>query len=297
MSINTVAILSPGDMGHAVGGALRQHGLRVVTCLKDRSQRTSGLAQKASIEDLPRLEEVVTQSDIILSVMVPAEAVNLARQVAAALKATGARPYYADCNAISPQTTMKVAEIITDAGGRFIDAGIIGSPPGKAPEPPRFYVSGPHAPAMLELHGKGIDVRVMGDKVGQASAIKMCYAAMTKGTTALWIALLTAAEVMGISEELRQEMLHSQANLYRRAETAIPEIPVKAYRWVGEMEEIAATFEHAGVTPHFHQGAAEIYRMVSETPFAQETPETLDTSRTLEESIAVFSQHVLDTPT
>ena len=285
MAVNTVAILSPGDMGHGVGRAFGEHGLDVITCLEGRSDRTRGLALKGNIRDVPSLNEMVSQADLVLSILVPAEALDVARRVADALRATGADSPFADCNATSPQTTQKMDAIISGAGGRFIDGSIIGGPPGRG-TPPRFYVSGAHAGIMAELDGKGIDVRPMGDSIGQASGIKMCYAALTKGTSALHTALLTAAEAMGLSQELRAELSSSQPEAYRRIENQVPGLAVNASRWIGEMEEIAATFDHLGVTPHFHLGAAEVFRQLSKTSLAQETPETVDTSRTSAETIA-----------
>ena len=198
MSIETVAILSPGDMGHALGRVLGEHGIDVVTCLHGRSERTRELARQANIRDLPSLEELVVQSDLILSIVVPGEAVGLARRVAEALRATGAAPFFADCNSTSPRTAEEMNAILTSTGGYFIDSSIIGGPP-RDGETPRFYTSGPYAEALAELDGKGIQVRPIGDTVGRASGIKMCYAALGKGTHALYIALLTAAEVMGLS--------------------------------------------------------------------------------------------------
>lgn len=284
MPVKTVAILSPGDMGHAVGQALGEHGLEVITCLQGRSERTRQLARKASIRDMPSLEQLVLEADLIMSILVPAEAVNAATRVADALRATGASPCYADCNATSPQTAARLNEIITTAGGRFIDASIIGGPPGRG-VPPRFYTSGPHAHAMDELDGKGIAIRYAGEAVGRASGVKMCYAALTKGTAALQVALLAAAEALGLSEELRAEFQYSQAEAYRRMEAQLPGLPANAHRWTGEMEEIAATFDGAGVTPYFHKGAAEVFRLLSQTPFARETPETIDRGRTLAQTI------------
>lgn len=143
---------------------------------------------------------------------------------------------------------------------------------------------------MTELDGKGIVVRSVGNGIGRASAIKMCYAAGTKGTAALYAALLTAAEALGVSEELAAELRTSQPDVYKRMEGQVPGMPIPAARWIGEMEQIAATFEHVGVTPAFHQGAAEMFRLLSQTPFARETPETRDTSRTLAETISAVAK-------
>ena len=289
MAVKTVAILSPGDMGHAVGRALGEHGLDVITCLKGRSERTRQLAEKGSFRDVPVLEEMVSQADLVISILVPAEAVGVAGRVADAIRSAGTDTPFADCNAVSPQSAHVMSDVVGRAGGRFIDGSIIGGPPGRG-APPRFYVSGPHAGIMAELDGKGIVVTAMGDEIGRASAIKMCYAAGTKGTAALHAALLTAAEALGVSSELEAELRSSQPDVYKRMEGQMPGLPISAYRWIGEMEEIAATFDHVGVTPGFHQGAADIFRLFSQTPFAHETPETRDTSRTLAQTISAAAQ-------
>jgi 3-hydroxyisobutyrate dehydrogenase-like beta-hydroxyacid dehydrogenase len=143
---------------------------------------------------------------------------------------------------------------------------------------------------MDELDGMGITVRPMGDEIGRASAIKMCYAAGTKGTTALHTALLTVAEALGVSQELATELQSSQPDVYGRMEAQVPGLPISAGRWIGEMEEIAATFTRVGVTPGFHQGAAAMFRLLSQTPFAAETPETRDSNRNLTETIAYLAQ-------
>ena len=196
MAVERVAILSPGDMGHAVGKALRQGGLEVITCLNGRSERTRGLAEAAGIVDVPDLEVLVEEADIILSIMVPSQATALSQEVERAIRTIGAKIYYADCNAISPQTTLDIEEIISGGGGCFIDASIIGGPP-KGDYRPRFYVSGEHAAVMSELDGMGIIVKQLGDEVGRASGIKMCYAGLTKGTSALQVAVLSLAESLG----------------------------------------------------------------------------------------------------
>jgi len=289
MAVNTVAILSPGDMGHAVGRALGEHGLEVITCLDGRSERTRRLAEKGGFRDVPTLKDMISQADLVFSILVPSEAIGVARRVAEAIRVTGSDTAFADCNAVSPQSALVMNEIINAAGGRFIDGSIIGGPPAKG-TPPRVYVSGPDISLVTELDGKGIVVRSMGDGIGRASAIKMCYAAGTKGTSALYTALLTAADALGVSEELAVELRASQPDLHKRLEDQVPGLPIPAARWIGEMEQIAATFEHVGVTPAFHQGAAEMFRLLSQTPFARETPETRDTSRTLAETISLVAK-------
>ncbi|MEX0761854.1 MAG: DUF1932 domain-containing protein [Dehalococcoidia bacterium] len=286
MAVHTVGIMSPGDMGAAVGRALRDNGLDVVTCLEGRSERTRSLAVDAGIRDVPDMESLVNEADLVLSILVPSEALPLAERVAAALKSTGADTAFADCNAVSPDTAIAIGDVISDAGGRYIDAGIIGSPPGRG-APPRFYASGQHEDVLAELNGKGIDVRVMGGAPGRASGIKMCYAALTKGTNALYAATLTAAESLGLSDELFAERESSQQAMLKSMQGVVS-LPGKAFRWVGEMEEIAATFESAGVTPKIHLGAADTFRMVAESPLGDERPETVDKSRTLRDTVRIF---------
>lgn len=291
MSEPTIAILMPGDMGHAVGQSLQEHGHQVVTCLAGRSERTRSLAAQAGLRDLSDLDTLVSEADIILSILPPARAVDQAKAVASANQRTGGKPHYVDCNAISPETASRVADAIAIAGTPFTDCGIIGLKPGNGPGP-RFYVSGADTKPIEALDGKGFKVVAIGSEVGQASGLKMCYAALTKGTWTLHTALLMTAEVLGLSEFLEKEFAFSQETALAAMRRTLPRIPADSERWIGEMEEIAATFEGAGLPPGFHQGAAEIFRILSRTPFAQETRETLDTSRTLETSIRAYVEAI-----
>lgn len=277
MTITTVGLMSPGDMGHSIGAVLVQSGLQVLTCLEGRSERSRELAAQAGIEDAGSLEAVVEAADVFLSVLVPARATELAERVAAALRSTGSDLLYVDLNAIAPQTVRGIAGIITDAGGRFADGGIIGPPPRRPGT--RFYTSGPGAEEFAQLRDNGLDVRVLDGDVGQASGMKMCYGALTKGLQALGTELLLAAKLMGLEDALREEQMDSIPVIREWIEKSIPTMPPKAYRWVGEMEEIAATFQDLGLTPLILEGAADMYRFVETTPIGQETPETRDTSR------------------
>ena len=288
---NAVGILSPGDMGHTVGNVLRQNGLRVITCLQGRSQRTRQLAEKAGIIDVPTYPEFVTEADLILSIMVPAQATSAASAVAEALQQTDATLTYADCNAIAPQTVRKLGDIITSAGGTFVDASIIGPPP-RTPGATRFYASGPDLNLFSELNDYGLDVRALGEEIGLASAIKMCYASLTKGLTALCTELLTAASVLGVSEALTAEFQLSQSALFERMERGLPSMPPKARRWIGEMEEISATFAHVGLTPNILTGAADMYRFVGDTHLADLPPEARDEFPTLAGLIEILAKNL-----
>ena len=291
MTIGTVAILSPGDMGHAVGQRLRENELDVITCLAGRSDRTRGLAEKAGIRDVSTMEELVEQSDLVMSVTVSAAVRGVCEQVADALIATGSDTLFAECNAIAPQLTQEMAPIITDAGGRFVDVSIIGGPP-RPGYSPNFYASGEYADQFEELNDFGLTVLTLGEKVGQASGIKMCYAAMTKGTSALYAELLMAAELMGLTEPLLAEFQSGQQAVLQRMERGLPTVPPRARRWVSEMEEIRDTFAHLGMTPHLFEGVAEMYRLIGNTPLGGEFPETRDRDRTFTETIRQLAQHV-----
>jgi 3-hydroxyisobutyrate dehydrogenase-like beta-hydroxyacid dehydrogenase len=269
----TIAIISPGDMGHAVGALLRQAGLRVITQLDGRSGRTRALAAQAGFEEVGDDDTLVQSADILLSILVPAEALTLAERIAGAVRRAGAVPLYVDCNAIAPQTARQVGEIVEGAGARFIDAGIIGPPPQLGATSTRFYASGRDAAAFARLADYGLDVRVVGEQPGQASALKMCYAALTKGTTALMTELSIAAARLGVNEALRAEFVESQPALLERMQHGVPAMVPKAHRWVGEMVEIARTFEACGLTPRTFEGAAELYALVAGTELGRMSPE------------------------
>ena len=285
----TIGLLSPGDMGHVVGQVAIAHGARVITCLDGRSERTRKLAEIAGIENVPKYGDLVREASLLVCILVPAAAEDVAARIADALRDTDEQIAYADCNAIAPATAARIGEVIEKAGSVFIDAGIIGGPPRK-PGGTRFYCSGPDASAFEKLNDYGLDVRKVGDKIGQASGLKMCYAAQTKGTTALQTELLIAARAMGLYEGLIAELQLSQADRLAGMERGLPGMPTKAKRWVGEMEEIAKTFGDLGLTPKIYEGAAAMYRLVSATPLAEETPETRDVDRTLAQTIEILAK-------
>jgi 3-hydroxyisobutyrate dehydrogenase-like beta-hydroxyacid dehydrogenase len=292
--MRTIGLISPGDMGQAVGALLVDGGVRVVTCVARRSERTRALARSAGFTELPDLDSMVRESEQILSIVPPAQAVSVARDVAAALEATGARLVYVDCNAIAPRTAREVAALVAPTGSGFVDAGIVGGPPRDAPSP-RFYASGPDRAAFGELRDVGLDVRLLGKEVGEASAVKMCYAALTKGTTAIATELLVAARKLGVYDTLVAELRDSQAAQAKRMGDAVPAMPGKAHRWVAEMEEIARTFEDVGLTPLMFQGAAEMYRLTARSEIGGERPETVDRFRGVDGTVDVLaraSEHV-----
>jgi 3-hydroxyisobutyrate dehydrogenase-like beta-hydroxyacid dehydrogenase len=291
----TVGIISPGDMGSAIGEKLAKGGARVVVALDARSDRTKALAAEAGLEDVGSIERMAQEASHILSVMVPSEAVGAAERVAQALRATGATPIYADLNAISPGTTKRVGEIVEESGARYVDGGIIGGPP-RGSVNPRIYLSGTNAPDLAVLEEFGLLLPVIGENIGQASGLKMCYAAMTKGLQALGTELLVTAQLLGLGDHLRQEMTESQPAIRQWLAKSMLGMPPKAHRWIGEMEEIAATFEEVGLTPKILLGAADMYRWIATTEPGHETPETRDKSRDLDGLVAALAESLPTTP-
>ena len=183
-----VGIISAGDMGSAIGAMLVSGGVDVAANLTGRSDLTRLRAAEAGIRDAGSTEALVEGCSLLLSVLPPSEAVSIAEEVAGAMARTGARPVFAECNAIAPQTVVRIGTLIMDTGAPMIDAGIIGGPPGPGSDP-RIYCSGSDTSVLEALRECGLDIRRVGPHIGQASGLKMVYAASTKGTTAVWTEL------------------------------------------------------------------------------------------------------------
>lgn len=288
MSIQTIGLVSTGDMGHAVGRTLREGGFTVLTALDGRSERSCALAAQAEIEDAGDLASLIGRVDLLMSVMPPSVAVLFATEVTKLMTSTGATPLFADCNAIAPSSSRTIADLITGAGADFLDGGIIGAPPGRSAAT-RLYVSGDHPERLDALARPDLIIRTLDGGIGAASAIKMCYAALNKGAMTLEALVLTGAEQLGLSAELRQELSESQTQVLARMERRVPWLAADAERWSGEMLEIAKTFAEVGLTPLIHEGAADVFQLLAESSLASETRETADRSRSLEEAIAAFS--------
>lgn len=273
MQIRKIGVVSPGDMGQAIAARLKESGFEVLTALGGRSERTKVLAREAGLTDCESLRELVAACDLIVSVLNPGEAVAVARNAAQAMKAAGRGIAYADLNAVSPQTTLEMDSAVRDAGGMFIDGGIIGPPPRGEKARPRIYVSGPHAYLFEQIRHPNLLIRVLSERVGDASGIKMCYGAMTKGTTALAVELLMAARKLGIENALEHELRESRNDVFDWQMKNIASMPPKAYRWVPEMQEIAKTFGELGMTRRIFEGATDMYELVAATPLGKESPE------------------------
>jgi 3-hydroxyisobutyrate dehydrogenase-like beta-hydroxyacid dehydrogenase len=273
MQIRNVGVVSPGDMGQAIAGRLKESGLNVYVALDGRSERTRALAREAALTDCGSMEKLVVTCELVISVINPGEALNVARQAAAAMKKTGRMIAFADLNAVSPQTARDADRLVREAGGMFIDGGIIGPPPRGEKDKPRIYVSGPDAYLLEQISHPNLLMRVMSERVGDASGVKMCYAAMTKGTTALAVELLVAARRLGVEQALEKELRESRNDVFDWQVKNIAVMPPKAYRWVPEMEEIAKTFGDLGLTRRIFEGATDIYALVAATPLGKESPE------------------------
>ncbi len=289
MAGQTIAVIAPGDMGSGVGQALTRAGHDVVTCLSGRSAASRARAEQCGFRELPDLNRVVEESGMVLSILPPASAVDLAQDVADAMARTGTKPVYMDCNAISPANAAKIGVIMGQAKAPYIDAGIIGLAPGKGTQPTRFYVSGPDLAPTEALAVDGIMIKKVGEEIGRASAVKMLYSGLNKGRFSLMATVVTAAEAMGLLDELGEELAFSQGDAWKYIQGGISRLPADSERWWPEMEEIAETFEEVGVTGDFHRGAAWILRLMAATPLAAETRETIDQSRTMAETVKVFA--------
>jgi hypothetical protein len=263
--------------------------LNVYSALEHRSERTRTLARKVELTDLGAIARLIAKCDVVLSVINPGAALDFAHEVADALRATGSHTLIVDCNAIAPDTVREIAGVIEGAGGRFLDASIVGPPPrGKAKT--KLFVSGPGAADLEQLAGPQLIVHVIGDRIADASALKMCYGALNKGTQALWLEVLIAAQRLGVGGILDQQLRQSQADLYDWALGQFPILPPKAFRWVPEMLEISKTLATAGMTPQVFQGAADIYRFVAGTALGKETPENRDQAREGKDVVQLLAQ-------
>jgi len=279
MKIERIGFMTPGDMGQAVALQLKNKGFTVCTALDKRSDRSRKMAKEIGLTDLGSIARLTAESDLVMSVMNPGAAIDFAREAAAAIRTQSKKPTFIDCNAVAPDTMREIDELMKSAGARCLDGGIIGPPPrGKAKT--NLYVSGPGASDLEALAGPQLAVHVVSARLADASAIKMCYGALNKGTQALWLEVLIAAQRLGVDRLLEDQLRKSRADLLDWSLSQFPILPPKAYRWVPEMLEISKTMSSAGITPKVFQGVADIYQFVAGTALGKETPENRDKSRT-----------------
>ncbi|MGA9006767.1 MAG: DUF1932 domain-containing protein [Xanthobacteraceae bacterium] len=257
-----VAVIAPGAMGAAVGKRLADNGLKVLTSLKGRSAETHARAKTAGMADTS--DEEITASDFILSILPPGDALSLAQHFVPVLAASNAKPVYVDCNAINPKTVEKVAAAIAPTGCPFADAGIIGQPPKPGDPGPRFYASGPAARRFATLRDYGLDIRVLDGATSAASALKMSYAGITKGTQAIGAAMMLAATRAGNADDLFAELQGSQKEMFAWFKRSLSMMPPKAYRWIAEMHEIAGFVGDDPAAHELYQGAAHFYERIAD---------------------------------
>jgi L-threonate 2-dehydrogenase len=267
--MTVIAIIAQGMMGSGVGRCLHEHGAEVRTLLSGRSAKSAERARAAGMIATADEHALLAGADFFLSILPPGEAEPLARRLAPTLKALDPKPIYLDCNAVSPETAIRVRAIIAPTGARFVDAGIIGGPP-RPGYNPRIYASGEHVRAALPLKDWGLDLRAVDGPAGAASALKMSYAGITKGTTALASAMLLGAARAGCAEALVAELSSSQPQLLAQFRASIPRMYDKAYRWVAEMEEIS---DFLGANPPSHDIYAAIARLYEYLAAAQDETE------------------------
>ncbi len=263
-----VGFLHPGQMGISLAATARNSGHSAHWVSQGRSAKTHDRATEHELIDIGSLERLVEICEVIVSVCPPHAAEEVARQVLE----SGYRGIYLDANAISPERAERIGRSLTAGGVDFVDGGIIGGP---AWEPNRtwLYLSGPAAEQVAACFAAGpLETTVIGERIGKASALKACYAAYTKGTSALLSAILATAETLGVRSELETQWSRGGSDFAVQTQSRVRRVTAKAWRFVGEMDEISATFSAAGLPGEFHAAAAEIYRRTAHFKDAAETP-------------------------
>jgi L-threonate 2-dehydrogenase len=276
-----IGVIAQGTMGSGVGRRLHESGAEVRTLLSGRSPASAERARAAGMVAAADERGLLEGADFFLSILPPGEAEQLARRLAPTLEALAAKPVYLDCNAVSPQTAIRIGEIIAPTGAHFVDAGIIGGPPRPGYKGPSIYASGEHVREALPLRDWGIDLRAIEGPIGAASGVKMSYAGITKGTTAIAAAMLLGAARFGCAEALIAELSDSQPQMLARMRSGIPGMYDKAYRWVAEMEEISDFLEKNAPSHDMYAAIARLYDYLS-AAHAEAQPSRDNAIRTLD---------------
>lgn len=256
-----IAVVAPGMMGAAVGARLVDNGAQVLTLLEGRSDETRARAEKAGMKGAADAD--MADCEVILSIVPPGDAMNLAHRLEPYLRASEHKPIYADLNAVNPGTAADVGKVITATGCRYVDGGIIGGPPREGYAGPVIYLSGADASGLRILGDLGLNIRLLDEIIGTASALKMCYGGITKGITAIGTTLILAAERAGIADALRAELQDSQPAFYKSLNRSVPDMFSKAYRWVAEMEEISK-FVGDRAEGDIHKAVAGLYARLAD---------------------------------
>ena len=277
-----IGILGMGTMGSAVAATYKAAGHRVLTDLAGRSETSVKRAEACGIEAADGLAALVAEAETIFSIVPPDTAYWVAEAVAAV--SGGNSPVFVDANAVASPTVQRIAGVCQAAGLPFVDGGIVGFPP-TGSERPRLYLSGERAGDLTSLDGQAFEHMVLEGGVGRASAFKMIYAGLTKGTNALLVNQLLAAERAGLLEAYLAELAYSQERMLAQAERVVPRMPADAGRWAPEMLEIAAQLDEFGLPDGFHKAAERIMLLLAASPFAKETRETVDPDRSLADTL------------
>jgi len=275
----TVAVVSTGAMGSALAHALVRGGVRVVATITGRSERTAGLAERAGAELLADIAAVVREADVVLSVVPPKHAEAVVRDIVRAARAQSSSPLLVELNAIAPSTVLRIEAAAIQSGIEVVDGSISGPPPWKPGT--RVYLSGPRAEDVAALPFERVVRIVVGDEVGAASAVKMSTASVYKGSSALLLQALRAADANGVLEHVLEDLRTATPELVENVELRLASAVTKSGRYVGEMHEIAATQAAAGLTLALFEAMAEIYEGLAETPFGNSSPEDLPPDLTL----------------
>ncbi len=283
-----IGVLMPGDMGHGIAKVLVENNFKVLTFLKGRSERTLKLANEARVINIDNFENFLKEVDIILSIIPPEKAFHQAKFVTSFSSHIEKKITYVDCNAISPNTCLKIEKLFNNKHFEFLDGGIIGLNPIVEKGKTRLYISGKDTEKLETINNKGIIVKSLGSEIGKASAFKMIYASATKGTFALHAAAITAASKTKLFNEYVEELQFSKPEILKAMKTMTPRIPLDASRWEGEMYEIAKTFKTLNLTHKLHEGAADIMKLAQKTPISMENRQTYNESRTFEEAVNMF---------
>jgi 3-hydroxyisobutyrate dehydrogenase-like beta-hydroxyacid dehydrogenase len=259
-----IGIIGTGEMGSGVGGWLAAHGAEVYTSLEGRSAASAERVRRAGIAAVENLNALARTCTIVLSIVPPDQALSVAEAFATACDKEVATAVFVDCNAIAPETSRAVGEIIASVRLGYVDAGIIGGPPHEGYDGPRLYACGADVAAFAALNDHGLRVVPVEGAIGTASALKMCYGGMTKGIIGIGAAMFACAERAGVAGVLAEEFAASQKALNAYLTGQIPGMYPKAYRWAPEMREIA-TFgaEEPGVA-EIYEGLAERYRAIAD---------------------------------
>jgi 3-hydroxyisobutyrate dehydrogenase-like beta-hydroxyacid dehydrogenase len=271
MKPQRIGILHPGAMGISIAASAQNSGHQVHWASEGRGSATQERAAKFGLHDVRALAELCSECPILISVCPPHAAEDVANRV----RETGFNGLYLDANAISPERTIRIGQAMTAADISFVDGGIIGEPAWK-PGTTWLYLAGLRAAEIAGCFSSGpLETNVLGATIGNASALKMCFAAYTKGSVALLCAILGTAESLGVREALQQQWKRDDPDFPENVSKRIRNVTGKAWRFVGEMEEISSTFRDAGLPGEFHAAAAVIYRRLAQFKDSQ-TPPSLE---------------------